>query len=1100
MNGSFQPVFGDPVIEDEESAYVGNMEPSINDEVVEDTFEKNNGLGENLKTDNNNCVGDNPSHMEKLEAREQSDGCVKNNSKKSSGLGKSGIPNPKRYKYGDISYCSDCYLMGMTKYRASSRIMRFKGRARCGESCGKGFSRLRANLGGCVAFVSGKDDVFWFCKKLNVSVLMNPGYNFCGVIQTSESMSVGDYFMAIRGNWLVSGKESTIMNIYGPHSDRKKLALWDSLERLVNSISSAWLLCGDFNEVRTSSDRLNSQFHQSRADRFNELISRNNLIEIPISGRKYTRISDDGLKFSKLDRFLDIIEAWKKPVPGSRKHCVFRDRLKNVKWALKAWSHNMFGGLDKEIENLKSMAMDWEALAEQGSLNDTDRITWPRFCCIPNRAGLSNSSVGPASSMGPVGPNPSVSYSVGQHYLGRPAIFDGYFHLSELESSNLELPFSEEEIWGAVNECASNKSPGPDGFNLRFYKKFWAIIKEDLIAAVHGFWVSGEISEGCNSSFISLIPKKTDPVSLSDYRPISLIGSFYKIIAKLLFIRLRKVIPNLVGSEQSAFIRGRNIMDGALIANESYEFLKINRMKILLFKVDFEKAFDSLNWEFLDDMMGFMGFGLKWRRWIASCLKTASISVLVNGSPTKEFKLGRGVRQVDPLSPFLFIIAAEGLNWLTKSAASNNAYSGVKIGNDNLSLTHLQYADDTLFFGAWSLDNIENLMKLLKCFELCSGLKVNYNKSNLFGVGVDKKDVEYMANTFGCMVGSFPFTYLGLPIGANMKKSGSWKPVIEKFEKRLSNWKARALSFGGRYDIDACGLEFSCSFRRMIGNGENTKFWEDVWLLDKPLKDEFKRLVRLDVNAHVSVSDQIKWDGSGIVTTWSWQREVYGRTKDELDKLEQLLSGMVMLPGKHDSWKWNLCGSGNFSTNALSRQLMKKCYPPSTLNSATHRNNMVSKKVEVFVWRAGRERLPVLVELDKRGVDLDSVLCPLCGEIVETVDHALFSCKLVRVIWEKILSWWGIASNRMNFESLQGAVSSLNCSGAGIKIWQGLVWISTYLIWKNRNQMVFKKLSWSPPVAVNDIQVKSFEWIAMRNKIKKIEWHDWLHNPQVCIL
>ncbi|XP_071715249.1 uncharacterized mitochondrial protein AtMg01250-like [Rutidosis leptorrhynchoides] len=119
----------------------------------------------------------------------------------------------------------------------------------------------------------------------------------------------------------------------------------------------------------------------------------------------------------------------------------------------------------------------------------------------------------------------------------------------------------------------------------------------------------------------------------------------------------------------------------------------------MMFKVDFEKAFDSLSWEFLDDMMGFMGFGVKWRGWIASCLKAASISILVNGSPTKEFKLGRGVRQGDPLSPFLFIIAAEGLNWLTKSTISNNLYSGVKIGKNNVPISHLQYADDTLCFG-----------------------------------------------------------------------------------------------------------------------------------------------------------------------------------------------------------------------------------------------------------------------------------------------------------------------------------------------------------------------------------------------------------------
>ncbi|XP_071695737.1 uncharacterized mitochondrial protein AtMg01250-like [Rutidosis leptorrhynchoides] len=187
-------------------------------------------------------------------------------------------------------------------------------------------------------------------------------------------------------------------------------------------------------------------------------------------------------------------------------------------------------------------------------------------------------------------------------------------------------------------------------------------------------------------------------------------------------------------------------MDGVLIVNESLEFLKNKHIKSLLFKVDFEKAFDSLNWEFLDEMMFLMGFGIKWRKWIASCLGSASISVLVNGSPTKEFNLGRGVRQGDPLSPFLFIIVAEGLNWMAKSAVSNGLFCGVEIGNDKIPLSHLQYANDTIFFGKWSLENMENLMKLLKCFELSSRLKMNYNKSNLFGVGVDKEEVKDMTN------------------------------------------------------------------------------------------------------------------------------------------------------------------------------------------------------------------------------------------------------------------------------------------------------------------------------------------------------------------
>ncbi|XP_071708653.1 uncharacterized protein [Rutidosis leptorrhynchoides] len=140
---------------------------------------------------------------------------------------------------------------------------------------------------------------------------------------------------------------------------------------------------------------------------------------------------------------------------------------------------------------------------------------------------------------------------------------------------------------------------------------------------------------------VTLVPKRLDPIPLNDYRPISLIGSYYRIVAKLLLNRLRKVVPKLVGFEQSAFIKGRNILDGALIVNETLDYLKQKRIKSLIFKVDFEKAFDCLSWEFLMEVMDFMGFGVKWRKWILSCLKSASISILVNGSPANEFSLER---------------------------------------------------------------------------------------------------------------------------------------------------------------------------------------------------------------------------------------------------------------------------------------------------------------------------------------------------------------------------------------------------------------------------------------------------------------------------
>ncbi|XP_071699141.1 uncharacterized protein [Rutidosis leptorrhynchoides] len=207
-----------------------------------------------------------------------------------------------------------------------------------------------------------------------------------------------------------------------------------------------------------------------------------------------------------------------------------------------------------------------------------------------------------------------------------------------------------------------------------------------------------------------------------------------------------------------------------------------------------------------------------------------------------------------------------------------------------------------------------------------------------------------------------------------------------------------------------------------------------------------------------------------------------------------------MAPEKEDSWTWNLCGSGKFTTKSLTKQIMAKCFPPNASNIITQKNDFVPIKVGVFIWRARRGRLPVLFELDKRGVDLNSVLCPLCNDGVETVSHALFECKLVREIWDRVFKWWGMDSTQHNIDNILCGNSYLPCSSVGEKIWKAMVWTSVYLIWKNRNQKDFKGLCWSSPVALNDIQVKSYEWIAKRNKIKSIEWLDWLQNPNILVL
>jgi len=169
-----------------------------------------------------------------------------------------------------------------------------------------------------------------------------------------------------------------------------------------------------------------------------------------------------------------------------------------------------------------------------------------------------------------------------------------------------------------------------------------------------------------------------------------------KIIAKILSKRLKQVLK-LVGETQTTFVTGRQILDGALIGNEVVDWLKKSRKKGALLKLDFQKAYDTIDWHLLDQVMQMMGFGEKWRRWIQECITKATILVVVNGKPTKPFRTRRGLRQGEPLSPLLFVLIAEVLNKMFQRAASNGLIRGIEVGRDKIPFTHLQFADDTSF-------------------------------------------------------------------------------------------------------------------------------------------------------------------------------------------------------------------------------------------------------------------------------------------------------------------------------------------------------------------------------------------------------------------
>ena len=371
------------------------------------------------------------------------------------------------------------------------------------------------------------------------------------------------------------------------------------------------------------------------------------------------------------------------------------------------------------------------------------------------------------------------------------------------EAARLEDKFSEEEIWAAISGLNSEKAPGPDGFPLAFWSFSWDFVKNEVLGFFKEFHEQGRFVKHLNATFLVLIPKKQTVEDLKDLRPISLVGGLYKILTKVLANRIKRVLDKVISKSQNAFVEGRQILDAVLIANEIVDSTLRRKECGLICKLDIEKAYDSISWEFLFQVMGKMGFGDRWMSWIKWCISTASFSVLVNGSPTGFFPSSRGLRQGDPLSPYLFVIGMETLSRLLNRANVGNYFSGTKFVDgrgEEMVISHLLYADDTLLFCKADKDELKFISWTLMWFEAVSGLKINLNKSEIIPIGT-VANMEELALELGCKVGTLPTTYLGLPLGAKHKALSVWDSVEERFRKRLASWKLQYISKGGRVTL-----------------------------------------------------------------------------------------------------------------------------------------------------------------------------------------------------------------------------------------------------------------------------------------------------------
>ncbi|GKV02024.1 hypothetical protein SLEP1_g14511 [Rubroshorea leprosula] len=805
---------------------------------------------------------------------------------------------------------------------------------------------------------------------------------------------------------------------------------------------------GDFNAIRSREEKRGRHFDSIAMRDFNSFIDEAGLEGLRLLGGSFPCFSFVGSALVGL-----------------------KEKFKMLKNDLKEWNREVFGHIDRKLEKIRCEIKNLDDIVENGGLSESEieqrRSCFQQFWEWNSRKDSLLFQKSRQKWLQEGDANSKFFHGCivkRRRRNGIEGVMKNNTWVEEVpkDKSWLTVKFSEEEVKEAVWNCNGSKSLGLDGFNFNFIKRMWPTIKQDIVAFVKEFWENRKLVKGRNSSFIALIPKKESPQGLGDFRPISLIECLYKIISKLLTNRLRKVMPLIISQNQSAFVGKRHIVDGIVIANEVIHEAKKRRRPTLIFKADFEKAYDSVNWNFLNLMMEKFEFCLKWRKWIMECLATSTVSVLVNGSPIAEFSMEKGLRQGDPLAPFLFLLVVEALNGLIHKAKELNMYKGVEVGEERLEV----------------------------------------------------EDISEWAKSLNYVVGAVPFKYLRIPVEANPKKLSTWAPVIDCLRHKLSNWKCESLSFGGRIVLLNAILSSILVYffstmrapkkvsnllaliqRRFLWGGKEGYrkiawvSWEKVCRSRKEgglgVKDldrfnmallgkwrwrlvvEKEALWNRVVEAKYGVHKKRDWEGKNVKHNCSyWWKAVWKLDKEVGHNEGWVYKGLVKSVGEgNDTFFWKegkTTGVGSMIRMDLTQQNLltpvKYQYRGAGINSIQQVwNPMVPLKVSAFVWKFLQNRIPTGENLLTRGIGGGVLRCE--G-------------------WKHLQQHTGMIRN-----------------GKLKEAWYVSWFLVIWSIWPWRNQLTFKEGKDTPDTVLELIKVRSLHWIKAKTN-SELAKEQWWKNPK----
>ncbi|RVW26396.1 Transposon TX1 uncharacterized 149 kDa protein [Vitis vinifera] len=780
----------------------------------------------------------------------------------------------------------------------------------------------------------------------------------------------------------------------------------------------------------------------------------------------------------KIDGFQDLVQSWWNgySVEGSSSHCI-AEKLKALKKDLKNWNKEVIGNVSLNRAEAFSRLQRWEtrendspltasevkaknlaledykkwALLEETSWRQKSREIWLKegdkntkyFHKMANARARKNFLSKIRINEVTLSSSDDLKEGVCRAYKSllsepgdwRPNINGLIFkELGEGLASSLEVVFSEEEIYAALSSCCGDKALGSDGFTMAFWLCCWDVVKSEILELFREFHLHGTFQRSLNSTFLLLIPKKEGAEDLRDFRPISLVGTSFRPWEK--------------------------ILDAVLIANEALDSRLKDNVPGLLLKLDIEKTFDHVNWNFLIDVMSRMGFGHKWINWMKWCWSTATFSILINGCPTGFFRSSRGLRQGDPLSPYLFLFAMEALSQLLSRARNEGFFSGFKVGGrgrEGLIVSHLLFADDTLIFYDADAVQLQYLSWTFMWFEAISGLKVNLSKSEAIPVG-ECPPMESLVSILGCKIGCLPTSYLGLPLGAPYKSTSAWDAVEERFRKRLSLWKRQYLSKGGRLTLLKSTLSSLPTYflslfvipKRVCARLEKIQrdfLWGGGALENKPHLVCWKVICAAKKDGGLGIRNLAIFN-KALLGKWLWR---FANENESLWK--QIISSKYDLQdggwcSKGDGtrvkfWKDLWCENQSleeafpilFNLSVNKEGLVAEAWEEDGARGSwgprfnRHLNdwevgeveNLLSKlhplairrgvddslRTSFFRWEAAWNRLPTIDRLKRFGWNIPN-RCFLCKNEEESIDHLLLFCEKARMLWYLTFSLFGV--------------------------------------------------------------------------------------------